>query len=105
MVGATAGAHHPPDGPRWRGTLDTVPPEGPRTIDRKDLDALRDQGVTEVFLDMNYDLEIGQLRTPRRASSVSWLNRSRSLSRPKPSPTVAPSWKEQRLPSEPLKQS
>jgi probable F420-dependent oxidoreductase len=49
-------------GPLWvrpaPGGADRRPLTGSLDEVRKDLDTLRDQGVTEVFLDMNYDPEI-----------------------------------------------
>jgi len=44
-----------PDG----GGADRLPLTGSFDELRKDLDTIREQGVTEVFLDMNYDPEIG----------------------------------------------
>jgi hypothetical protein len=41
------------------GAADRLPLTGSYDEVRKDLEVLGEQGVTEVFLDMNYDPEIG----------------------------------------------
>ncbi len=69
VKGAAAQAGRDPDALRFicRGPLrvreaggaDRLPLTGSLEEARKDLDTLGEQGVTEVFLDMNYDPEIG----------------------------------------------